>query len=230
MQPFAKKFSRAALAVVYSTLALAVVVPAAHATGSYEDNPGLRKNDRFANKLSNAKLLSALRSGGYVVFIRHGQTEKDNADQAQKTMRVNDCSTQRTLSEKGWNQSKTIGMAFKKGRIPVGKVISSQYCRAWQTADLAFGNFKRDARLNFAPAEEYTDAQVASMKAGIMPHLTTKPAAGTNTVVVGHDDVFESATGIYPAPQGIAYVVKPMGNGFELLAKLSPQDWKNLVK
>lgn len=229
MKSLATHFSRARLAAVCSVIALAAV-PMAHATGNYEDNEGLRKNDTFVNKMSNTKLLSALRAGGYVVFIRHGETEKDYADQAQKTMRVNDCSTQRTLSEKGWYQSKTIGAAFNMGRIPVGRVISSQYCRAWQTADLAFGRFTKDARLNFAPAEDYTDAQVASMKAGIMPYLVTKPAVGTNTVVVGHDDVFESATGVYPAPQGISYVVKPKGNGFELIAKLSPADWAKLVQ
>ncbi len=230
MKLFSKKLSCSALAAVCSVITLAAVIPAAQAKDKYEGNEGLRKNDMFVNKLSNAQLLSGLRSGGYVVFIRHGETEKDYADQAKKTMNVNDCSTQRTLSEKGWNQGKMIGAAFRKGRIPVGKVVSSQYCRAWQTADLAFGKFKKDSALNFAPAEEYTKAQIASMKAGIMPYLVTKPAMGTNNIVVGHDDVFESATGIYPDPQGISYVIKPKGKGFELLAKLSPEDWARLVK
>jgi hypothetical protein len=26
-------------------------------------------------------------------------------------------------------------------------------------------------------------------------------------VIVGHDDVFEAATGIYPEPQGVAYIL-----------------------
>lgn len=249
MQTSEKKHLSAALALACSMLLLGAcsgekvsnavsdgveaIVPSAQAhdhSTTEEISEAEKKNNNFVNRLSDDKLLSALRSGGYVVFIRHGETEKDYADQALKTMNVNDCSTQRTLSEKGWNQSKTIGAAFKSGAIPVGKVISSQYCRAWQTADLAFGKFKKDSALNFAPAEDYTDAQMKSMKSGIMPYLTTAPEKGTNNIVVGHDDVFEAATGIYPAPQGISYVVKPKGDGFELLAKLSPLDWNRLAK
>lgn len=55
-----------------------------------------------------------------------------------------DCSTQRMLSEKGWQQSKDIDQAFESLKIPVGEVYSSQYCRAWQTADLAFNRHKAD--------------------------------------------------------------------------------------
>ncbi|HBQ99675.1 MULTISPECIES: hypothetical protein [unclassified Roseofilum] len=31
------------------------------------------------------------------------------------------------------------------------------------------------------------------------------------TALVGHDDIFETATGIYPDPMGIAYIIKPDG-------------------
>merc|ERR1712178_454159 len=57
------------------------------------------------------------------------------------------------------------------------------------------------------------------------------PEDGTNTVLVGHDDLFESATGIYPDPQGIAYVIDPDGGddgGFELIANLLPEEWIQL--
>ena len=167
---------------------------------------------------------SYLRRGGYVVFIRHGQTEQDYADQVSAVM--GDCSTQRMLSEAGWQQARTIGKAFGDKRIPVGAVFSSQYCRAWQTADLAFGRFEPRAELNFAPSEDYTEEQIAQMRSGILPFLTEVPQPGTNTVVVGHDDVFEAATEIYPAPQGVAYVVQPKGNGqFDLVARLGDGEW-----
>ena len=52
-----------------------------------------------------------------------------------------------------------------------------------------------------------------------------------NTVLVGHDDVFEAATGIYPEPQGVAYVLKPDGQGgFEILANMMPEDWALLPR
>lgn len=182
--------------------------------------------DNFNDRVSGTELVNALRSGGHVIFIRHAQTEKDYADQADPNLDVNDCSTQRTLSETGWQDARLIGAAFERLNIPVGKVYSSQYCRAWQTADLAFGQYEKIPGLNFAPAEEYTDAQIAQMKAAIEPLLSEMPNPGTNTVVVGHDDVFESATGIYPEPQGIAFIIKPNGRGrFEILANLTPDEW-----
>ena len=64
----------------------------------------------------------------------------------------------------------------------------------------------------------------------VAPFLSAKPASGTNTFLVGHDDPFQGVTmavvppdGIYPDPMGVAYVIKPMGNGqFALVAKLLP--------
>jgi phosphohistidine phosphatase SixA len=192
--------------------------------GGEEMSDGEKANAQFQDKISGTELLNALRQGGHIIYFRHAQTEKDYADQINAVM--GDCSTQRMLSEVGWKQSKMIGEAFRKHQIPVGEVISSQYCRAWQTADLAFGNYVKNSALNFPKSADYTDEQVAQMKAQLMPLLTAVPPQGTNTVIVGHDDLFEAATGIYPAPQGMAYVVKPDGKGgFELIANMLPDQW-----
>jgi broad specificity phosphatase PhoE len=195
--------------------------------GGEELSPGEQANADFQDKLSGAELLSALQQGGHIIYFRHAQTEKDYADQV--TADVNDCSTQRMLSEVGWQQAKAIGEGFEANSIPVGQVISSQFCRAWQTADLAFGKYEKNPALNFPKAEEYTEEQTAQMKANVMPLLTAVPESGTNTVIVGHDDIFEAATGIYPDPQGMAYVLKPDGNGsFEILANMLPEEWLQL--
>ena len=192
-----------------------------------ELSPGEQANADFVDQLSGAELLSALQEGGYVIYFRHAQTEKDYADQVSAD--VNDCSTQRTLSEIGWKQSRTIRDAFAKNAIPVGKVISSQYCRAWQTADIAFGKYEKNPALNFLPFEDYTDEQIAQMKNNVMPLLTAVPKQNVNTVIVGHDDIFEAATGIYPDPQGMAYVLKPNGQGsFDIIANMLPEDWSQL--
>ncbi|MEO0770746.1 MAG: histidine phosphatase family protein, partial [Cyanobacteria bacterium J06649_4] len=144
-------------------------------------------------------------------------------------MSLDDCETQRKLNDVGIEQSEAIGAAFTEKEIPVGDVITSEYCRAWKTADIAFGTHTKDASLNFLPFEDYTDEQVEEMKANVMPLLTATPAEGENTVIVGHDDIFESATGIYPDPQGIAYVLTPDGNGdFALQANVLPEEWAEL--
>jgi hypothetical protein len=141
-----------------------------------------QEKPEFQDKLTGTALVSALRKGGYVIFFRHAQTEVDYADQI--TAKMGHCNTQRMLSEEGWQQSRNVGKAFQSLRIPVGQVYSSEYCRAWQTADLAFGRYEKAAGLNFAPAEEYTDAQVQQMREGLMPLLTAVPAKGMNTVIV----------------------------------------------
>lgn len=100
---------------------------------------------------------------------------------------------------------------------------------AWKTADLAFGRHQKNSKLNFLPFEDYNEAQVAEMKANVTPLLTVVPASSKNTVIVGHDDIFEAATGIYPDPQGMAYILKPDGNGsFKIVASMLPDEWAKL--
>lgn len=173
-----------------------------------------------------AELVAEMQSGGNVIYIRHGRTETDYADQISAEM--GNCASQRMLSEAGWHDAKAIGAAFKALSIPVGDVISSEYCRAWQTADLAFGTYSKNPDLNFEPAEEYTDAQTAAMRDRTVPHLSAIPANG-NTVLVGHDDPFEAATGIYPEPMGVVFVLRPKGDGnFDVLGSITPDAWANL--
>jgi phosphohistidine phosphatase SixA len=192
-------------------------------------NVGAAQNTGFEDKLSGAELLDALESGGLVNFIRHAETEQDYADQVSAVM--GDCSTQRPLSEAGWQQARAIGKALEALRIPLGEVYSSEYCRAWQTADLAFGRYRKTPDLNFEPAENYSDEQIAAMRERMAVQLAALPKEGVNTVLVGHDDPFEAATGIYPEPMGVTFVVKPSGDGhFTVLAHLAPEEWAELSR
>ena len=94
---------------------------------------------------SNDELISKLQSGGNIVFIRHaiapGSGDPENFD-------LNDCSTQRNLSEQGINQSKKIGEFFRQNNIPIDKVLSSEWCRCKDTAKYAFKNFETFNALN----------------------------------------------------------------------------------
>lgn len=185
--------------------------------------PAAVSAEKSENK-SPDELVEIMKKGGNVIFIRHATTEKDYADQVKAKM--GDCSTQRTLSEDGWKEAQAIGESFKQHEIPVGDVISSQYCRAWQTADLAFGEYTKNGDLNFEPAEEYTEEQTKTMRDQMVPHLSKAPKEGSNTILVGHDDPFEAATGIYPEPMGVTYVLKPEGDGtFKVLGHIVPDQW-----
>ena len=174
--------------------------------------------------LSKNQLIQEMKKGGLILYIRHASTEKDYADQIKAN--VNDGSTQRVLSEKGWHEAVHIGKAFQFYNIPVGQVLTSQYFRAWQTAWLAFGKYKKSVKLNFLPFEDYSQTQVKLMQTSVNPILSEIPPAGTNTIIVAHDDPFEAVTGIYPEPMGVCFVIKPMGSGkFSILGKIGPQEW-----
>lgn len=178
----------------------------------------------FKDKISGKELIDLLKGGGHVIYLRHTTTEKDYADQI--SAKMSDCSTQRMLSEVGWKEARDIGAAFVTHNIPIGPVYSSQYCRAWQTADLAFGRYIKKSELNFEPAEEYTETQYTAMRNRVRPLLSQVPPSDYNIVLVGHDDPFEAATGIYPEPMGVAFIIKPDGKGgFELIADIAPAEW-----
>lgn len=178
-----------------------------------------------ATDLPLLKLVEKLQHGGLVVYFRHASTEKDYADQVKAD--VNDGSTQRVLSEKAWHQAVGIGEAFREHGIPVGKVISSEYFRAWQTAWLAFGKYEKNPKLNFLPFEDYTGEQTQTMRERVTPLLVEKPADGLNRIIVGHDDPFEAVTGIHPEPQGVGYVLEPDGEDFTVLGHVDPGNWLN---
>ena len=111
------------------------------------------------------QVLKNLKNGGNLIFIRHafapGGGDPDNFD-------INDCSTQRNLSEEGREQAKNIGNYFKVNLIPIDKVISSEWCRCKETAKIAFKNFSTNSFLNSFFSHEYSknkDKQIKSLKA-----------------------------------------------------------------
>jgi phosphohistidine phosphatase SixA len=189
---------------------------------------GVRAEGVKLPEIAPAKLVEALRAGGHVLYLRHAVTDKEGADQVSATM--GDCSTQRTLSAEGWKDAQVIGAAVKLLGIPVAGVVSSEYCRAWQTAEIAFGRHVKNPALNFEKAEKYSEAQTRAMKTRVAPLLAQVPPAGFNTVIVGHDDPFEAATGHYPEPQGKLVVLRPDGKGgFTLVGGIDPAAWAALL-
>ena len=93
----------------------------------------------------NKKLLNQLEDGGKLIFIRHayapGSGDPNNFN-------LNDCSTQRNLSIKGKKQAENIGKFFKNNNIKIDKVLSSEWCRCKETAEIAFKNFSTNSFLN----------------------------------------------------------------------------------
>jgi phosphohistidine phosphatase SixA len=78
-----------------------------------------------------------LRAGGLVVLMRHAATEPGLGDP--KGFSLEDCATQRNLSERGRDEARRVGEAFRAQRVPVAQVLTSPWCRCRETATLAFG-------------------------------------------------------------------------------------------
>lgn len=84
---------------------------------------------------SDADLAKALRAGGHVIVMRHGATFSDQADT--DPLNPDNIARQRQLNAKGEEAAKAFGGALRQIGVPVGKVITSQFNRAYQTAKLA---------------------------------------------------------------------------------------------
>jgi hypothetical protein len=99
--------------------------------------PSAAQEETFHDKLSGAALLDALKAGGHVIFIRHAVTEKDYADQVHAVL--GDCSTQRALSEAGWQQARAIAKRSRRCRSPWGTCSRANIAargrrRTWRSA------------------------------------------------------------------------------------------------
>lgn len=183
----------------------------------------------FKDKLSGEELLSALQKGGHIIYFRHTKTNKNETDQVASKNELENCKLQRNLSEEGIKQAKDIGAAITAKSIPVGDVITSEYCRTWKTAELAFGKYEKSSQLNYMSSKEPTTEQVKDAETRVIPLLNQVPKGENNTIIVGHSDMFEVATGILPEPEGIAYILTPDGSGdFEVQANVLPEEWSEL--
>ena len=109
----------------------------------------------------NKKLINELEEGGKLIFIRHAYAP-GNGDPA--GFNLNDCSTQRNLSNLGRDQSKKIRKFFKENEIPIDLVISSEWCRCKETALIAFNQFETKNFLNSFYSKKFSENKKSQMK------------------------------------------------------------------
>ena len=77
---------------------------------------------------------AALREGGHIILMRHATTTPGVGDPP--NFRLNDCATQRLLSDTGRAQAKAIGAALRERGVRADRVLSSAWCRCIDTAEL----------------------------------------------------------------------------------------------
>ena len=90
-----------------------------------------------AQPLPEAQLADALRGGGYVIVMRHGATNSDQADTDPLNVeQAGNEAKQRHLNDKGRAAAKEMGDSFRAMKVPVGLVVTSKLSRAQETAKL----------------------------------------------------------------------------------------------
>ena len=112
----------------------------------------------------NKNLINQLEDGGKLIFIRHAYAP-GNGDP--NNFNLNDCSTQRNLNLLGRKQARDIGEFFRENKIDIYKVLSSEWCRCKETADIAFKEYSTNKFLNSFYSSKYAknkDKQIHALK------------------------------------------------------------------
>ena len=164
---------------------------------------------------ANEALWSLLERGGQVVLMRHALTTPGTGDPP--GMRLDDCSTQRNLSEAGRAHARNIGAAFRSRGIVVERVLTSPWCRCIETARLAFGNAGEVSQplSNLFGRHENQASQLSNLQ----PLVATWRGKG-NLVLISHGSTILALTGV-SAASGEMVVATPQADGkFTVIGRL----------
>jgi phosphohistidine phosphatase SixA len=174
-------------------------------------------------------LARALRVGGHVIVVRHGATFSNQADT--DPFNLANVNKQRNLNDKGKELAKAFGVAIRTAGLPIGKVYTSQFNRAYETAVLAgFNNIETTADLSegglvVTPDENNRRAQA------LRQMLATVPNKGGNDILITHKPNIIDALGKdwFDVREGEASIFKPEGGKYRLIARLQMEDWPKLA-
>jgi broad specificity phosphatase PhoE len=204
----------------------AVAAALALASGAWTLTGGITPQAMAAD---DKDLVQALRGGGLVIVVRHGATFADQADT--DPLHPDNIAAQRKLNDKGIAAAKAFGQAFRQIGVPIGKVYTSQFDRAYQTAVHAgFNEAEKTADLTegglvVSPNENNRRA------AAFRKLLGTAPADGANTLVITHKPNILDALGKdwFEVKEGEASIFRPANGNYTLIARVQMDDWPRIA-
>lgn len=158
-----------------------------------------------------------LQEQGAIVLFRHASAPGIGDPDGFK---LGDCSTQRNLDDRGRAEAHAIGEAFRQRGIFVGRVLSSQWCRAQDTANLAFPGQAEDSPAfnSFFDSRDAESTATASAL-GVLGGWSGPGAM----VVVTHQVNIASLTGLSPRP-GEGVVISVRDGRVEVRGRLPPPE------
>lgn len=170
------------------------------------------------------RLLEQLKTGGLVIYFRHGATTWNGVDRIEWPRQ-----RQRLLSAEGEAQSRAVGAVFKRHRLPVGEVLASPFARCRDMAEIAFGRVEERRELLGLLSEESGRQQRIDYSLALLRQPVSEDA---NRIVIGHSSNIQETTEIN-LPEGGAVIVRPDPGGadvgFQVLGTLRPADWAALA-
>ena len=208
--------------VRFAFIAWSIVQPAAAQQFPPVPPPAAGRSALPATPVSGQQLLSALRKGGYVIYFRHTSTDFSRDDSRSKS--EEDCDNQRPLTDKGREEARQIGAAFRELKIPVSRVLASPRCRTMETAMLAFGRADKADEVRGGPSMPDSPDRYALLRT----LLSTPGKAGANVVIASHGNPFYATAGAPYLAEGEAAVIRPLGKDFEIVARVKHDAWKKL--
>ena len=164
----------------------------------------------------DAALVSRLREGGYVLYLRHASTDFGQDDSRMTSFE--DCTSQRNLTDRGREEARAIGKHVKRLGIPIGEVLASPYCRTMETARLAFGKATATNDVRGGPVD-------ANRYEPLRKLLSSPVPKGSNRVISSHGNPFIALAGPPYLAEGEIAVVKPEGERFSVVARIRLSDW-----
>jgi phosphohistidine phosphatase SixA len=166
---------------------------------------------------SAADAWTELAKPGAIVLFRHANAPGIGDPPG---FRPGECASQRNLDERGRADARRLGEMFSSRKVAVGSVLSSGWCRAKETASLAFGGMvQEEPAFNsfFRMSADAREKQTAQARA----ILSAWRGPGA-LVVVTHQVNISALTGTAVA-SGEGLVVVPAADGsFRVTATITP--------
>ena len=183
---------------------------------------------KFAETPGTPSVLAALRDGGFVLYLRHGPTDNRRPDRF-PSVDLNDCATQRPLTEEGRQLSARVGEAMRAAQIPIADIFISPLCRVKDTTAAAFPQREATLDMNLMYTANLTTAQKTPILARTRFLLSEPVAPGSNRLLVAHGPNLMDLMGYFPK-EGTLVVFRPRSAGrFDYVASFAPSQWPQLL-
>ncbi len=155
---------------------------------------------------------ASLATGGYSVLMTHAQAPGVGDP---PFFDIEDCTTQRNLSDRGRQQARRQGVRFAARAVSIPRVYSSRWCRTLETAENAF----RDVEAEPIEALDIVDGDPSAHKAEIIDIIKGFRGPG-NQVLMTHPEVVEALTGSMPRAGEAVIVAPSRDGGIDVVARL----------